>query len=59
YDKVRVIAELESEMRDAAAKLEFERAAHIRDQITQLKQGTPETESKPVKYPKGQRRGGR
>ncbi len=59
YDKVRVIAELESEMRDAAAKLEFERAAHIRDQITQLKQGTPETESKPVKYPKGKRRGGR
>ncbi len=37
YDKLRVIAELEEEMRDAAAKLEFERAAHLRDQIKELK----------------------
>jgi excinuclease ABC subunit B len=37
YDKVRVIADLEKEMRDAAAKLEFERAAHLRDQLAQLK----------------------
>jgi excinuclease ABC subunit B len=37
YDKLRVIAELEEEMREAAAKLEFERAAHLRDQIVALK----------------------
>ncbi len=36
YDKAQVIAELEEEMREAAAKLEFERAAHLRDQIKQL-----------------------
>ena len=29
--------ELESEMQEAAAKLEFERAAHLRDQIKELK----------------------
>jgi excinuclease ABC subunit B len=57
YDKVRVIAELEGEMRDAAARLEFERAAHIRDQIVALKEGRmPEMPTKtPVKYPKGRR----
>ena len=37
YDVLQVISELESEMREAASKLEFERAAHIRDQINQLK----------------------
>lgn len=37
YDTTQVIAELEEEMREAAAKLEFERAAHLRDQIKQLK----------------------
>ncbi len=37
YNAVVVIAELEEEMREAAAKLEFERAAHLRDQIKQLK----------------------
>ena len=37
YDVRQVISELEGEMRDAATKLEFERAAHIRDQIAQLK----------------------
>ncbi len=37
YDVLQVISELETEMRDAASKLEFERAAHIRDQINQLK----------------------
>ncbi|NWK55837.1 excinuclease ABC subunit UvrB [Verrucomicrobiaceae bacterium N1E253] len=36
YNAVQVIAELEEEMREAAAKLEFERAAHLRDQIKQL-----------------------
>jgi excinuclease ABC subunit B len=58
YDKVRVIAELEGEMREAASRLEFERAAHLRDQIAALKEGrTPETAQTkgPVKYPKGRR----
>ncbi len=38
YNTVVVIAELEDEMREAAGKLEFERAAHLRDQIKQLKE---------------------
>ena len=33
------IEELEEEMRKAAGRLEFERAAQLRDQITQLRQG--------------------
>ena len=37
YDKLRVIAELEEEMREASSRLEFERAAHLRDQIAALK----------------------
>ncbi|MDB6080665.1 MAG: excinuclease subunit, partial [Akkermansiaceae bacterium] len=55
YDKVRVLAELESDMRDAAAKLEFERAAHIRDQIAALKgDGSVPTQTKAkTSYPKG------
>jgi excinuclease ABC subunit B len=35
-----VIAELEDEMQEAAGRLEFERAALIRDQINSLKSGT-------------------
>jgi excinuclease ABC subunit B len=34
-----VIAELEEEMQEAAGKLEFERAAVLRDQINSLKSG--------------------
>ena len=41
YDKLRVIAELEEEMREASSRLEFERAAHLRDQIAALKESTP------------------
>ena len=37
YDAVNVLMELESEMQEAAGKLEFERAAHLRDQIKELK----------------------
>ncbi len=55
YDKLRVIAELEEEMREAASKLEFERAAHLRDQINTLRQEAPKHVSKPVKYPSGKR----
>lgn len=35
----KVIAELEAEMLEASAKLEFEKAAIIRDQISSLKGG--------------------
>jgi len=61
YDKVRVIAELEGEMRDAAAKLEFERAAHLRDQIARLKDGEEApagkapAKKKRVRYGRGRR----
>ncbi len=52
YDKLRVIAEMEEEMREASSRLEFERAAHLRDQIAALK--NPSTHmAKPVSYPKG------
>ncbi|GAA5494181.1 uvrABC system protein B [Rubritalea halochordaticola] len=37
YNALQVLSELEEEMRDAASKLEFERAAHLRDQISELK----------------------
>ena len=36
-DMEMIIAELESEMREAASKLEFEKAAAIRDQINEMK----------------------
>jgi excinuclease ABC subunit B len=51
YDKLRVIAELEEEMREASSRLEFERAAHLRDQIAALKSDSPPPAVKPVKYP--------
>ncbi|MEO6994099.1 MAG: UvrB/UvrC motif-containing protein, partial [Lacunisphaera sp.] len=38
-DVAAVIAELEEEMQDAANRLEFERAALLRDQINSLKSG--------------------
>ena len=53
YDKLRVIAELEEEMREAASRLEFERAAHLRDQIQALKNPAAPPVRKPVKYPAG------
>lgn len=37
YELSQVISELEIEMKDASQKLEFERAAHLRDQISELK----------------------
>ncbi|MGJ8673345.1 excinuclease ABC subunit UvrB [Rubritalea sp.] len=36
YNALELISELQKEMREAAGKLEFERAAHLRDQIEQL-----------------------
>ena len=45
-----VIAELEREMRDAAGKLEFERAAHLRDQLAKLKGDAEAKPKKKVNY---------
>jgi excinuclease ABC subunit B len=56
YDKLRVIAELEEEMREASSRLEFERAAHLRDQIAALKQPAAGQPAKPVTYPAGKSR---
>jgi excinuclease ABC subunit B len=53
YDKLHVIAELEDEMREASARLEFERAAHLRDQIAALKNPATTPATRPVKYPRG------
>jgi excinuclease ABC subunit B len=53
YDKLRVIAELEEEMREASSRLEFERAAHLRDQIAALKNPSALPARQPVKYPSG------
>ncbi|MDQ8189165.1 excinuclease ABC subunit UvrB [Roseibacillus persicicus] len=38
FNATEVLRELEGEMQEAASKLEFERAAHLRDQIKQLKE---------------------
>jgi hypothetical protein len=43
---------VEQEMREATSKLEFERAAHLRDQIATLKNASPVVPpQKKVKYP--------
>jgi excinuclease ABC subunit B len=36
FNAVEVIREMEEEMQKASAKLEFEKAAHLRDQIREL-----------------------
>ncbi len=59
YDKLRVIAELEEEMREASSRLEFERAAHLRDQLAALKNTTPAAPQQAVKYPAKKRGGSR
>jgi excinuclease ABC subunit B len=48
-----VIAELEDEMQEAASKLEFERAAGLRDQINALKSGSYKKPAKPGAKRKG------
>ena len=55
YNAVEVIREMEDEMQKASAKLEFEKAAHLRDQIKELKKraGIDQEKSKskgPVTY---------
>ncbi len=56
-DVAAVIAELEDEMQEAANKLEFERAALLRDQINSLKSGDyKKTSRTPAAYPSGRKR---
>jgi excinuclease ABC subunit B len=57
-DVAAVIAELEEEMQEAATKLEFERAALIRDQINALKSGDYKRGVKPVASSSAKKRGG-
>ncbi len=63
-DLTEVLKELEAEMQAAAANLEYERAALLRDQINELKNGTGLSKiepknRRPVSYrsPQGSRRG--
>ena len=56
YNAFEVIREMEEEMQKASSRLEFEKAAHLRDQIKELKKraGIEESDSKrksPVDYP--------
>ena len=55
YDKLRVIAEWEAEMQEASSRLEFERAAHLRDQIAALKNPGEPIATRPVRYARGKK----
>jgi excinuclease ABC subunit B len=57
-DVAAVIAELEEEMQEAAGKLEFERAAVIRDQINTLKSGDFKRAARPAAATSSKKRGG-
>jgi excinuclease ABC subunit B len=48
YDKAAVIAQLEKQMREASAQLEFELAAHLRDQIKALQEGQGQLAAPPL-----------
>ena len=54
FDLTELLRELEADMQQASANLEFERAALLRDQIMEVKSGTGltkiEPKRKPVKY---------
>src|SRR4051812_2039178 len=54
FDLTELLRELEKEMQSASANLEFERAALLRDQIMEVKNGTGiskiEPKRRPVKY---------
>jgi excinuclease ABC subunit B len=56
-DVAAVIAELEEEMQEAAEKLEFERAAILRDQINALKSGDYKRRAKPAAAKPPKRKG--
>lgn len=47
YNAVEVIREMEEEMQKASSRLEFEKAAHLRDQIKELKKRAGIEESDP------------
>jgi excinuclease ABC subunit B len=57
YNLTELLRELEDEMQQASANLEFERAALLRDQIMEVKSGTGltkiEPKRKPAKYTRG------
>jgi excinuclease ABC subunit B len=57
FNLTELLRELEEEMQTASANLEFERAALLRDQIMEVKNGTGltkiEPKRKPVKYSRG------
>ncbi len=57
FNLTELLRELEEEMQQASANLEFERAALLRDQILEVKSGTGltkiEPKRKPVKYTRG------
>ncbi len=55
-DVAAVIAELEEEMQEAAGRLEFERAAVMRDQINALKSGDYQRGTKAAAYPGNKKR---
>ncbi len=57
YNVLEVLSELETEMRDAAARLEFERAGHLRDQIKELKKkaGIAEKSAMPAEKNNGRK----
>jgi len=65
FNLTELLRELEAEMQQASANLEFERAALLRDQIMEVKSGTGltriEPKRKPVKYSRSgtRRRGSR
>lgn len=50
YNKEHVIAQLEAQMRETSAQLEFELAAHLRDQIKALRENAPPPQVKTVNY---------
>jgi len=65
YDVVRVIAEMEREMAEAADAMEYERAALLRDQVFELKKAEnpfkgsePQRKRKPIMYHPGKGRKG-
>jgi excinuclease ABC subunit B len=62
FNLTELLRELEEEMQQASANLEFERAALLRDQIMEVKSGTGlskiEPKRKPVKYSRVTRRRG-
>jgi excinuclease ABC subunit B len=63
FNVTELLRELEEEMQEASANLEFERAALLRDQIMEIKSGTGiskiEPKRRPVKYSSRSRGAGR